>query len=329
MAGPYYVEPAVGNDSNAGTSWGAGNAWATLQKAVDTVAAGETVYCRGTESISAAIDFDGTDGTVASRINIIGCNEAGDDDGTYYTIAAGSSTCHGINAAGQDFITLKNIELTSSAAGAYNGIDVSSISSNWILDNCKIDGFPTNGIDGSSYLYYAYFYRLVVVNCGNHGVNGLSASARINFCRIMDNGGSGVVSSYAVSVYGTVISGNTNWGIYSGDGGSVLYNCVLDNNGEDGFHCTDAGVADEPNDFIGCRFTNNTSDGVSSAGARIMLVGCYFGGNGTDINGANIQDFKLNTTGGSDTDQGYLDPTNNLFNLRNDATLRSQEIQLP
>jgi hypothetical protein len=34
----YYVDTAVGNDGNAGTSEGAGNAWATIDKAMNTVA---------------------------------------------------------------------------------------------------------------------------------------------------------------------------------------------------------------------------------------------------------------------------------------------------
>ena len=53
MAGPFYVEPGVGNDGNDGLSWGADHAWATTQKAADTVAAGETCYFRGTETLSA------------------------------------------------------------------------------------------------------------------------------------------------------------------------------------------------------------------------------------------------------------------------------------
>ena len=43
MATTWYVDGAVGNDSNAGTSPGAGNAWATIGKATSTAAAGDTV----------------------------------------------------------------------------------------------------------------------------------------------------------------------------------------------------------------------------------------------------------------------------------------------
>ncbi len=42
----YYVDGAVGDDGNLGTSEGAGNAWATLTKAMNTVAAGDKVWVK-------------------------------------------------------------------------------------------------------------------------------------------------------------------------------------------------------------------------------------------------------------------------------------------
>src|SRR5438045_3319431 len=41
-----YVDGAVGNDSNAGTSPGAGNAWATIAKLLATMAGGDTGYVK-------------------------------------------------------------------------------------------------------------------------------------------------------------------------------------------------------------------------------------------------------------------------------------------
>ena len=50
----YYVDGVVGDDTNAGTSEGSGSAWATIDKAMNTVAAGDTgdagfgAVCSGT-----------------------------------------------------------------------------------------------------------------------------------------------------------------------------------------------------------------------------------------------------------------------------------------
>ena len=48
----YYVDGAVGNDGNAGTSEGAGNAWATIDHAMNTVAAGDKVFVKATGTYS-------------------------------------------------------------------------------------------------------------------------------------------------------------------------------------------------------------------------------------------------------------------------------------
>ena len=43
----YYVDGVDGDDGNLGTSEGVGNAWATVQKAADTVSAADTVNIKG------------------------------------------------------------------------------------------------------------------------------------------------------------------------------------------------------------------------------------------------------------------------------------------
>lgn len=51
----YYVDGAVGNDSNAGTSEGAGNAWATIGKAVSTIANGDVVWIKASATYAETI----------------------------------------------------------------------------------------------------------------------------------------------------------------------------------------------------------------------------------------------------------------------------------
>ena len=40
----FYIDPLLGNDSNAGTSEGFGNAWASIGHALDTAGPGDIVW---------------------------------------------------------------------------------------------------------------------------------------------------------------------------------------------------------------------------------------------------------------------------------------------
>ena len=50
MAGPYYIDAAVGSDSNTGLAEGAGNAFLTIDKYYSVVAAGEIGYVKASAS---------------------------------------------------------------------------------------------------------------------------------------------------------------------------------------------------------------------------------------------------------------------------------------
>ena len=70
----YYCDPDAGG-ANDGTLWT--DAWTTVQSGFDTATAGDIVYCRGTETLAAAIDVDTNAGTATSFIYFIGCNRTG------------------------------------------------------------------------------------------------------------------------------------------------------------------------------------------------------------------------------------------------------------
>ena len=95
-----YVDPAAVGANN-GTSWA--DAWTDFQDAVDNWAAGDTIYCRGTQILAAQIDVDGADGIATNPIKIIGMNASGVDDGTYFTLDG--------NAAVSCYIPFRGIAL--------------------------------------------------------------------------------------------------------------------------------------------------------------------------------------------------------------------------
>ena len=64
----YYVDGAIGNDGNDGLAEGSSNAWATIDKAMNTVIAGDKVWVKATGNYNelATIDTAGT-----SSLNIV------------------------------------------------------------------------------------------------------------------------------------------------------------------------------------------------------------------------------------------------------------------
>ena len=52
----YYVDSLLGNDSNAGTAPGSGNAWATIAKAVATAVAGDVCNIKASAPLRANVD---------------------------------------------------------------------------------------------------------------------------------------------------------------------------------------------------------------------------------------------------------------------------------
>ena len=76
----YYVDWAVGDDGNAGTSEGAGNAWKTIDKAMNTVAAGDTVYVKATGPYLETATIQ-TAGTVSGTITFEGYTSTPGDGG--------------------------------------------------------------------------------------------------------------------------------------------------------------------------------------------------------------------------------------------------------
>lgn len=88
----YYVDGDVGNDSNAGTSEGAGNAWATINKACQTMVAGDRTFVKakasGSYSETATFAANGTSRLASGMIQLIGYTTTPGDEGRVHHSAA-------------------------------------------------------------------------------------------------------------------------------------------------------------------------------------------------------------------------------------------------
>lgn len=159
----YYVEATTGSDANAGTSPGSGNAWATIQYALDTITpgtngdrinvlAGETVSENGLDMATH------TAPTVNAPLFIQGYDTAAGDGGQA-TIDCGGTD--GLTDEGTDWDFTFFIDLSVSNFGANNAC---RISNDCTFLRCEFHNGTSDGIEVQG--------TARVIQCYIHNING-------------------------------------------------------------------------------------------------------------------------------------------------------------
>ena len=156
MAGPFHVDVTTGNDGDDGLS--EGNAWATLEKAADTLAAGELCHVKGSADY---IVPDTGDVNCVMEITIAGTGGAPivyrgytdtPGDGGLVTINAGTNTLvSAIKTAinGSVYNVFENFRLTG---GSGDGFDANGIADDYIqFNNVRFDNNSGWGFQGDNY----------------------------------------------------------------------------------------------------------------------------------------------------------------------------------
>ena len=172
----YYVDNANGNDTNAGTSEGA--AWATIQKALDTVAAGDTVYVQGGTTYAEVPNIV-TVGTNLLPIVIEGYTTTPGDEGQF-TIDGSSTYCFTSSSTVNHYYIFKNMILENASSHGWGALGADNlIFYNCIFRNCG--GYGT-ALDNS-----VTFVKCSAYGNSGRGFDGDNSQAYI-FCRAYDNG---------------------------------------------------------------------------------------------------------------------------------------------
>jgi hypothetical protein len=318
-----YVDPAAGGD-NDGSSWI--NAWTSIQSAFDTAVAGETVYCRGTQTVAAQIDVDTqTGGNATGFIKFVGCNASGNVDGTRFTIQGdGANACDLIYKTGaMHMIWLENIRLTA-AFGTKSGISSDTTGGvGWVFVNVSFDNNTSNGFTNGRYIIAASFFRCTFYSNGAAGYSGTSNPSDFFLCSFHDNTGTGLSSGSGLgTVYGCVLHGNGDDG-YAGAPGSFptsFINCVIDGNTDDGIFIS-SNSSNIATVIIGSRITNHSGAGdigLNCASEPVITAYCYFEDNdGDNIQNATVHQFipavgtetTSNVEDQADTTEGYVSTT--------------------
>lgn len=217
--------------------------WATTQKALDTVAAGDTVYlaATATETISAKIDLDTTSGSSAAVIRFFGRDGTNASSAATYTIASAAgvganSLIEDASGTASDY-TFHDIHLDATVAGTAGFRQLGGTVNGLAWVRCTFTG-------GTSANYWANGGDHTLIDCDflSSGDIGIRADAnralfKVIGSRVIDPGGVGV--RIRLSTYGfistTVISNAGSDGILfdSGRLNWAMFNNTIDGSAGD------------------------------------------------------------------------------------------------
>lgn len=323
----------------AGSNTSPYDTWAkaatSLQTVADLAVAGDIVYCRGTQTLTAPIDYDTNSGSDASGfIKFIGCNAGGTVDGTKFILDGDSSAVNCILSVARFYIWWENFEFKNATGSGWDATNVS-------------------------------FNRLVFINCISHNNGGdgwdiyyssQPTSSIFIRCYAYSNGGDGFGQIYqGMPIFILCISKNNTGGGFDQSAGHITaglgcyYGCVSHNNGLSGIKCYNSVIFNSVID-------ENDDDGVNAFVGINILIGNRLTDNGKDTSGYGLNavnqtlygwNFLLDNDSGATTGkinairdgatadtnetsgtEGYNDGAADDFNLTSSATLRRTQIDL-
>ncbi len=322
----YYVDPAA-SGLNDGTSWT--NAWAGIQNAVDGAngtapAAGDTVYCRGTEVLTIQIDIDGNSGNSNNRITWIGCNSSGNVDGTQYVLDGNNDPAVlNLFYVNKSYYDWENFIFKDSGG---NGIRFISGGYNWNFINCKIYGNAGDGIY-PGYLNNSKFFRCQAYDNGGYGFGPYGSTNIYYLCVAYENSGAGFYDNYSQFVH--CISHDNTDGFKGGR--NRIYGSISDGNSGNGIHCYGL-----DHSIIACSRITNNGTGIYFSNSWNVFGYNYFHDNSVvNLNPSALTLVTPNTfmadNAGIDTniydediDDGYTDRANHDFNIMPDRTYNGE-----
>lgn len=159
----YYVDGDVGADINAGTSEGSGNAWATIDKACQTMVAGDRTYVKASVSYDESATFAnvGTGRTAATMIQLIGYTTTPGDNGIVQMQSTAGNNCLTDPVATHSYYRIHNFDFFGSLD---TNVDLNSTIE---FQNCRFrNAVNEGGVVGSG----CQFYNCLFQNNGQQGI---------------------------------------------------------------------------------------------------------------------------------------------------------------
>jgi hypothetical protein len=286
----YYVDGALGDNANAGTSEGAGNAWATCTYADANTVAGDTIYVKASADYAEQLTITVV-GTSSAWKHWIGYTTTPGDGGKA-TITGSSSRTRCLYNASSSAIyhRFENFIFEDATGDAFD----SGTSDVWMFVNCEFNS-SGNGADTDRCVLY--------INCKfsnntGDGVDVAGVSCLFLWCQFDGNGAYGCVTANAHVLFKCIFSDNASGHVRStptlSNIGCVLH-CTMDGN-----NATNNGMFMSVNTFIQAFCNNIVYDND---------VGVDRPASGADDNGVYVDGnlFYSNTTDRSDFPAGVND----------------------
>lgn len=259
MSNERYVDVAVGDDANAGTAPGAGNAWATIQHAINNLPHLTVVWIKASGIYEEAVTISGSSfghfKTVAQHCQLAGYETFTGDNGQVIMSGGGGRTSAfsgTVGGVGVSFANFKWVDYTggTNSYGMYhpNGDRVQ-------LRNIEISGCTKGAVYGDGY------WTLIACDIHDNGDGTRAAvhcdDVNASHCKIYDNVGGGIRTQGQDANYGLnwfhncLFARNTayqiSYGLY-GFGGQIT-DCTIDGGnvaGTIGIHFGDTSITYGP-----------------------------------------------------------------------------------
>ncbi len=342
----YYVDPAAAG-SNNGSSWA--NAWTDFDSAVAAWAAGDIIYCRGTQTISGSSKANGIvltscapGDTTSGAVRIIGCNAAGTPYAGQFTLQGNSgskpaSLLYCANATNLSHTHWHNIDLNGANVTSHAFHVLTTGVADYILFR-RVRAFNAGG--AGFYLArntrYCTFVQCVAEGNSSDGFyvwwTTTGGPNLIAFCRSRNNGSAGFTDIFGGGgFYGCMGVNNSGDGLYTDQGNSVTINCVFDGKASGGGHGIATRTTKNGLKVLGCRLTNNATTGkygiygsAENDMSHFEDWNVFYGNQA----GARYRIPEGQFSVDDPADDGYVDRDNGDFNVKSGAALRSAEVNL-
>lgn len=217
----YYVDGAVGDNGNAGTSEGSGNAWATITYGSNQLASGDTLYVKASVTYTAEYFLPAAAGAAESPISCIGYSSTPGDGGVVSMDGNSSATYGCLNASSYAMWRIENFSLYDYTQYGFYGPNAD----NWGWVNVTVD----NCAFGFYFDDYCSMDNCVVKNCTNRGVQ-IDQYTVLHNSQFLDNGGTSHnvwLRDNFCRVTNCVFAGNAGTCLYINALGCIM-NCVFD-----------------------------------------------------------------------------------------------------
>lgn len=318
----------LGAGNNDGTT--AANAWRTMQAAIDGLndvppAAGETVWCMGTDTLAAQIDMDGASGSLAAGyIKWVGCSSLDP------IVVDGTKAVLDGNAAVADILTawsaarqwMENFEITNATDDGVASVGDACIFVNVSIHDNAGDGMLHTGND-------AQYWRCQIFNNGSDGVQTVESGTRFICSAIYNNAEHGInaAGNDTLLIYGCAYhdNGNNFNHVNDIDNRNIILNNVFDGTDQTGEIGIEMSLESEYNIVAFNRFTNLVT-GISADDGLGVFGYNLFHNNTNDVLGMTVyQAIPMDADADTneydpDVDDGYNDVAKNDFNLKASRT---------